>query len=319
MLAALGDDFTIVCPAFPENGRTIYQGHLFVADRLLSESGMQNHPLTPMTDPDLVRVLSRQTKAKVGLVPSRVVRRGAAAIAAAFDGLRKSGTSYAVVDATEDADLLAIGAAAQGLRLITGGSGIALGLPQNFRNKGLLPISAIGNSFPRATGAAAIVSGSCSRATLGQIAEFTRTHEAFAVDTLKLAAGEDVVAKALAWAEPRLGDKPILIYASAPLEVVREVQAKLGRQAAGEMIEDALARIATGIVERGVGRLVVAGGETSGAVIWEMGIAALQIGPEIDPGVPWTWVIGAHPLAVALKSGNFGSPDFFLKAFKCLP
>ncbi len=319
LLAALGADFTLVCPAFPENGRTIYQGHLFVGDRLLSESGMQNHPLTPMTDSDLVRVLARQTAAKVGLVASRIVSQGADAIAASFAALRRDGVTYAVVDATANADLVAIGAAAAGLALVTGGSGIALGLPGNFVRSGLLAASDVPAPLPAAKGLAAVVSGSCSRATLGQVAEFSRTHPAFAIDPLRLAAGDDVVAEALAWAGPHLGEEPVLVYASAPPETVRQVQAQVGREAAGAMIEGALARITAGLLERGVGRLVVAGGETSGAVIQGLGIPALQIGPEIDPGVPWTWALGDRQFAVALKSGNFGSPDFFLKAFRSLP
>ena len=320
LMAALGTDFTIFCPALPENRRTVYQGHLFVGDRLLSESGMEHHPLTPMTDPDLVRVLGRQARGRVGLVPLATVRQGASAIGGAFARLRAEGVALAVADAVEEADLAALGAACAGLPLVTGGSGIALGLPANFRAEGFLRASGGMEGFPRVGRHAAIVSGSCSRATLGQVAAFAASGGAvFALDPLRLASGEDLVAAALDWARPRLGAAPVLVSASAPPEQVRAVQERLGRERAGEMVEAALGKIAAGLHEAGVRRLVVAGGETSGAVIAALGLDLLAIGPAIDPGVPWTASVGDDPVAVALKSGNFGAPDFFTRAFRCLP
>jgi len=320
LMNRLGTDISIFCPAFPANRRTIYQGHLFVGDRLLSESGMQHHPLTPMTDPDLVRVLSRQTVGRVGLVSYADVRQGTPAIAAALSRLRRDGVRHAIVDAVFDEDLMAIGAAVADLPLVTGGSGIALGLPENFRRRGLLAWHRTdGADFSWVEGPAAVVSGSCSQATLAQIAEFSTRHPGFLIDPLRLAAGEDVVAAALDWAEPRLPTGPVLVYASALPERVREIQARLGRAAAGELVEQALACVARGLVGRGVRRLIVAGGETSGAVIEALGIRALRIGPQIDPGVPWTATIGGTELAIALKSGNFGAPDFFSKALRSLP
>jgi uncharacterized protein YgbK (DUF1537 family) len=324
LLADLGETFTIACPAFPENKRTIYLGHLFVGGALLSDSSMRTHPLTPMTDANLVRVLGRQTKGKVGLVPFGVVSQGPQAIIADFARLRADGFRYAIVDAIEDRDLLCIGTACAEMRLITGGSGVALALPSNFRQrgllpKGLLPTTGGADLLPAVGGHAAVIAGSCSAATLAQIDHMKRTRPAFAVDPLALAAREDVVDHALAWARGRLTGGPLLIFASAPPEEVARTQEKLGRERAGEMIERALAEIAAGLVAAGVRRLVIAGGETSGAVVQRLGVKALRIGPQIDPGVPWTATVEEPLLALALKSGNFGAPDFFTRALEILP
>ncbi len=319
LLDALGSDFTLFCPAFPENGRTIYRGYLFVGDVLLSESGMRDHPLTPMREASLVRVLGRQTPHKVGLVPLAVVRSGAAAIAQSFARLRATGFRHAIVDAVADDDLLAIGEAAGTLPLVTGGSGIALGLPDNFRRAGLLAAGGSADRLPPVHGAAAVISGSCSTATLAQVEAMRALRPVFTIDPQDLAAGRPVIAEALDWATGRLGEAPILISASAPPDQVRLAQEKLGRERAGQLVEAALAAIARGLVERGVRRLVVAGGETAGAVVQALGIRGLRIGPQIDPGVPWTTSLGDPPLALALKSGNFGAADFFSRAFTCLP
>jgi len=318
LLAALGAGFTIACPAFPENGRTIFQGHLFVGRQLLSESGMRHHPLTPMTDSDLVRVLGRQTKAKVELVPYATVRRGPAAIAAAFAALSAAGARHAIVDAVEDQQLRDIGAAAADLALVTGGSGIAIGLPENFRRKGLLGPAAGADALPASGGTAAVLSGSASTATLGQVEAFRAARPAFRLDPLALARGQDQAAAAIAWARPLLADGPVLIYASAPPAEVAAAQAALGRERAGALIEAALAAVARGLVDAGVRRLVVAGGETAGAVVQALGVRALRIGPQIDPGVPATVSLDERPLALALKSGNFGGVDFFAKAIGLL-
>ncbi len=320
LLERLGDDFSIACPAFPTNARTVYKGHLFVGDVLLSESGMRHHPLTPMTDPSLVRVLGRQTEGKVGLVPFETVEQGAEAIRERFAALRKEGIRYAIVDALGDRHLMAIGAACDGLKLITGGSGVAMGLPASFRARGLLDEGSEAAALPPGAGLAAVLSGSCSVATLGQIEDLkAKGHPAFAIDPLRLAEGVDVVAEALDWAKPKLGDAPVLIYASAPPDVVVRIQEKLGRAQGGELVEQAMAAIARGLVEAGVRRLVVAGGETSGAVVNGLSVPGLQIGAQIDPGVPWTLSLSETPIHLALKSGNFGSRDFFTKAFKVLP
>ncbi|MFT3960977.1 3-oxo-tetronate kinase [Propionivibrio sp.] len=322
LMAALGTDFTIACPAFPVNGRTIYKGHLFVGDILLSDSGMRHHPLTPMTDANLVKVLQAQIKGKAGLVDYGVVRQGPEAIKARFEQLKAAGCTFAIPDAITNDDLLAIGAACDGMPLVTAGSGIALGLPQNFRKAGLLPEHQVADALPPTGGLRAVIAGSCSLATQGQVAALREKHPAFNIDPFDLAHGKDVVSEALAWARGKIENEPVLFYATATPEAVKAVQVQLGTEKAGSLVEDALAAIAKGLVALGVGQLIVAGGETSGAVVKALGVSGLRIGPEIDPGVPWTTGITKdavqRPLALALKSGNFGTPDFFLKAWSKL-
>ena len=311
---ALGAPFTVFNPAFPANRRTVYQGYLFVGDGLLSESGMRNHPLTPMTDPCLVRVLQQQTSRCVSLVPAAVVGQGAEAVRAAFAALQAQGVRHAILDTLDEGHLMALGEACADLALVTGGSGMAMGLPANFIRRGeLVPGQAI--RLPVVEGPAVVLAGSCSAATQAQVAGMCRTHEAFAVDPVAAASGQDVVGSAVAWARPRLSDRPILIYSTATPERVAEIQATLGREHAGALVEALLSQVARALVAHGARRLVVAGGETSGAVVSALGVEGLAIGAEIDPGVPWTASLGEPRLALALKSGNFGSEDFFIKAF----
>jgi len=314
LMDAVGTDFTIACPAFPENGRTIFRGYLFVGDGLLSESGMKDHPLTPMTDANLVRVLQRQSARTVGLIRYDTVAKGADAVRRGFHALRHSGVGLAIVDAVSDADLLAIGQACDDMPLVTGGSGVALGLPENFRAKGLLGHAAAAAALPTISGRSAVLSGSCSVATNGQVQEWLRSRAGFKIDPLQLAAGRDLAGEALAWAERTLAAGPVLVYATAPAEAVRAAQGRLGADRAGQLVERCLAEVATGLHARGVRKLVVAGGETAGAVVTALGVTALRIGPQIDPGVPWTASVGSDPVLLALKSGNFGSVDFFAKA-----
>jgi uncharacterized protein YgbK (DUF1537 family) len=319
LLAALDAPLAIACPAFPENGRRVFTGYLFVGDLLLSESGMKDHPLTPMTDPSLVRVLQRQARGRVGLVQEAAVAAGPAAIRARLEALRAEGASLAIVDAISDGDLQAIGEACADLPLVTGGSGVAMGLPAAWRARGLLGPADGAATLPSSSGLRAIISGSCSTATLGQVAAALAAGiPAFRVDPLRLAAGEDVAAAALAWATPRLAAGPVLVHATAEPAEVRAAQDRLGRERAGVLVEACLAAVAAGLVERGVGRLIVAGGETSGAVVSALGVRSLRIGPQIAPGVPWTATVGSRPLALALKSGNFGGPGFFVDAWRVL-
>lgn len=306
----------IYCPAFPENGRTIFFGHLFVGDVLLSDSHMRHHPLTPMTDSNLARVLGRQTPHKVGLVPLRQVQAGSANVRTALDRLASEGVRHVVVDAVANTDLGIIAEAIGDDPLVTGGSGVALGLPAAYRRRGSLAHNAGADSLPKVGGASAVLAGSCSAATLGQIAAFRGAH--FALDTDAICRGEDVVGKALDWARGELGKGVVLVSASDTPDAVKALQSKYGVERSSQAIEKAMATLARGLVEAGVGRLVVAGGETSGAVVGALGVTALRIGSEIDPGVPWTASIDAKPLLLALKSGNFGSPDFFTKAFQNL-
>jgi uncharacterized protein YgbK (DUF1537 family) len=319
LLDALGADFTIACPALPENGRSVYMGHLFVGERLLSDTHMRQHPLTPMSDSNLVAVLGRQSRAPVGLVPYPVVERGPEAIRTRFAELRRAGVRQAIADATSERHLVDLGTAAADIALITGGSGIAMGLPGNFRRAGRLAETGEADLLPAVGGHAAALAGSCSAATLEQIERFAASGAVLALDPLALVRDGAEVERAIAWAEQRLSEAPVLIRSSALPEEVANVQAALGRERAGAAIEAAMARIARALVERGVRRLVVAGGETSGAVVAALGVRGLRIGPPIDPGVPWTVSLGEPHLALALKSGNFGAPDFFRKAFACAP
>ena len=324
LMDALGVDFTIATPAFPDNKRTVFKGYLFVGDVLLNESGMQNHPLTPMTDPNLVRVMQSQTRRKVGLIDHQVVAQGEAAIRERIQQLRADGVGVAIVDAVSNDDLLRMGPALKDMPLITAGSGVAIGLPANF---GLQPSNQAGQ-LPPASGLQAVVSGSCSLATLRQVAHFRSTgRPALVVDALRLAAGEDVASEALAWAAPLLASGPVLMYSTAETQAVKSVQGRLGVEDAGTLVEHCMASIARGLVQLGVRQLVVAGGETSGACVQALGITQMQIGPQIDPGVPWCHAVSEHALDVngsgnglhlTLKSGNFGSDDFFSKAFTAL-
>ncbi len=322
LMAALGTDFTLFCPAFPEAGRTIYKGYLFVGDALLSESGMRDHPLTPMRDPSLVRVLQRQSKGQVGLVPWATVTRGAAAIGDAFASLRREGFAHAIVDAIEDHDLEAIGEAAADFKLITGGSGIALGLPGQFPPPRSARRRGCGRRPPRDRGAGGGVVGLMLDRDPGDKSPISANAGRCLRSTRSPQPRRNVAAQALSWAKPLLADKPILISATAPPEKVAEVAGSLGRERAGAVVEETLAAIARGLVGHGVRRLVVAGGETAGAVVQALGVTGLRIGRQIDPGVPWTVSLPARPgepaLALALKSGNFGAPDFFLRAFSML-
>jgi 3-dehydrotetronate 4-kinase len=315
-----GQGFTIACPAFPVNHRTVFKGHLFVGDVLLSDSGMRHHPLTPMTDANLVRVMQAQTRRKVGLVAQDVVASGPQAIRKRFAALQAEGVGVAVVDAVNNDDLMLIGQALAGLPLVTAGSGIAIGLPQNWPQLQTRGAEVRADALPSARGLQAVVSGSCSVATNAQVLHFKQGgRPSLAIDPLAIAAGENVVAQALTWAEPLLASGPVLLYATAEPSAVRAVQEKLGVARAGEMVEHTLSRIAAGLVQRGVRQLLVAGGETSGAVVQTLGVQRMAIGPQIDPGVPWTAVdtplCPGEPVHVALKSGNFGSTDFFTKAF----
>ncbi len=317
LMDALGTDFTIACPAFPENGRTIFKGYLFAGDVPLDESGMRNHPLTPMTDANLVRVLQAQSRRKVGLIDYTVVARGVSAIRERIAALKAQGVGIAIVDAIGDEDLRRLGPALADLPLVTAGSGVAIGLPANF---GIAPTPRAAD-LPPATGFHAIVSGSCSVATRGQVEAFrTEGGAARAVDANVLAQGsaERLVAETLEWAGREMSSGPVLVYSTAEPEAVRAVQQRLGVEQAGALVEDALAKIAKGLVERGVRQLIVAGGETSGAVVQALGIERLRIGAQIDPGVPWCAArspVANGTLHLALKSGNFGTPDFFLKSF----
>lgn len=315
LLDALGAPSAIVCPVFPATGRTLFMGHLFVKDRLLSESGMEHHPLNPMTDPDIRRWLKSQTKCDVGLVPYAVVRQGADAVAAAIDAEAKAGRPLVVVDAVVDEDLMTIGKAIAGHKLVTGGSGIALGLPENFRRAGLLADA--GSGFGPISGPGAVLSGSCSTASNAQVAEHLKTHPGLAVAAPDLMEGRLTVDHALGFARSNAHDDPI-IYSTADPASVKAVQERYGRDAVAARIEHFFAELSVKLVADGVTRLVVGGGETSGAVVTALGLDHMLVGPEIDPGVPALAADRPRPFRLALKSGNFGAVDFYGKALEAL-
>ena len=317
LMHALQTDFTIATPAFPDNGRTVFKGYLFVGDVLLNESGMQHHPLTPMTDANLVRVMQAQCTSKVGLLTHKTIAQGATAISQEITNLKQQGVRIAIVDAVSNDDLMRLGPALKGMPLVTAGSGVAIGLPQNF---GLSPTPQA-SVLPKASGLQAVVSGSCSQATNRQVAHFKATgRPTFLIDPLHLKGSwEELAQEALAWAQGHLASGPVLVYSTATPESVQAVQSQLGVEVAGHQVEQALAAIARGLVQQGVQQMVVAGGETSGACVQALAIEQLQIGPQIDPGVPWCH---AHTpmgsMHITLKSGNFGTDDFFTKAFSFL-
>ena len=322
LMDALNAAFVIVAPAFPENGRTVFKGHLFVGDLLLSDSSMRHHPLTPMTESNLVDVLQAQLDPakgrRVGLIDYRSVALGATAIGERIAALLGQGVSLALADTLDDADLRHLAQASARLPLVVAGSGLSLGIPALY---GMAPNESAAK-LPAAGGARAIVSGSCSAATSAQVAAFIAGGgAAFAIDPLRLAAGQNLVDQAMAWAKHRLGEQPVLVHAMAEAAAVRAVQQQLGAEHAGMLVEEALSAIALRLVEAGAGQLIVAGGETAGACVKALGIRQLLIGPQIDPGVPWCHA--ATParqagLHLALKSGNFGSSDFFFRAFNVL-
>ena len=319
LLAFTGSDFTLACPAFPANGRTIYKGHLFVNGVPLHESSMKDHPLTPMRDSNLVRVLQRQTELSVGLVPYEDVEAGPDALRSAFARERAARHRVVIVDAVSDTHLRSIGMAAADFPLITGGSGVAMGLPAAYRQGDASAAAPRGASFDAPDGRPIILAGSCSSATQGQVkVAIDSGIPALRLDPMQLASKDVTAQTALDWLASQQTNGPVLIYSTSTPDDVQAVQGKLGRMNAGEIVEKTLADIARALPALGFTRIIVAGGETSGAVVNALDVQALTIGPEIDPGVPWTRSLGGVDLALALKSGNFGAPDFFLKAWTML-
>ena len=324
LMDAIDVDFTIATPAFPDNGRTVFKGHLFVGDVLLSESSMKTHPLTPMRDANLVTVMQAQCKRKVGLIDYRTVAAGSKAIQDRIAELRGQGVGVAIVDAISNEDLLRLGPALAELPLVTAGSGVAIGLPQNFGIDAKVASHAA--ALPAAKGYQAVVSGSCSQATNTQVAVWKSSGQPHKALNLVEILGSDAqhhaeVQSVLLWAKDLLPLTPVLIYSTADAASVKSTQSTLGSDATGARVEQALSAIAKGLVELGVQQLVVAGGETSGACVQALGVEQMQIGPQIDTGVPWCYgrsnSVGGN-MHITLKSGNFGSADFFEKAFALL-
>ena len=305
----------VACPAFPTTGRTIYQGHLFVGDRPLNESGLENHPLNPMTDADIRRWLSLQTAHPVGLVPWPIVRSGPDAIRKALAAAAARDEWLVIVDALEDTDLVSIGDACADAPLLTGGSGIAIGLPRTIIGRGFA--SGRNRAFHGGNGAGAVLAGSCSKATLSQIEAHKRSHPSLEIDVTQALDGTLTADRVADFIVGNRGHDPI-VYSSAAPDKVRAMQARYGQDRVAHALEQLFADAAARIVVDGFDRLVVAGGETSGAVVSGLGLAAVTIGPEIDPGVPALAAEGDPAVALALKSGNFGAVDFFGKALHVL-
>jgi uncharacterized protein YgbK (DUF1537 family) len=311
LLADLGTPFTVATPAYPELHRTVYLGHLFVGGRLLAESSMRDHPLTPMRDSNLVRVLGRQCRSAVGLVPLPTIEAGTEGIRRAFDALQASGHRMAILDAVLPRHLETLAGACQDLPLVTGAAGLGRGLARLAARTGAAP-------HPQAVASAvesrvAILSGSCSEATQAQVARVAGVIPSRALDVPAMASDDSEAARVMDWAVDHARRGPVLVYSTAAPPQVAETQRQLGSEA-GTRVEDAFRRIAVGLADAGVRTFIVAGGETSGAVLEALGIRSLAFGDEIDPGVPWSVSLDPPTFRFALKSGNFGSPEFFTKA-----
>lgn len=310
LLAALESQFTLICPALPVNGRTVYQGNLFVGAQPLAESGMRHHPITPMTDSNLLRLMETQARGRAGLVPFSTIDKGAAAIAKAFEQLTQDGVRYAVVDTLTEQHLLDIAAAAIDMPLVTGGSGLAIGLAR-LLGKGNL---AAAREAGRPLGTRAVVlSGSCSEMTNRQVARYQAIAPALALDVAACLTRTDYPAELVRWvlSQP-VTPAPMLHATTSPGELAA-IQARHGRDAASEAVEQCFAQVAVLLREAGVESFIIAGGETSSRITQALGITAFHIGPQIAPGVPWVRATDA-PLSLALKSGNFGDETFFSRA-----
>jgi len=315
LAAALETKGVIACPAFPATGRSVYQGHLFVFDKLLNESGLENHPLNPMTDPDIRRWLAGQSKSPVGHIPTETIARGPDAVRQALDDAGAKDEVGVIADAVSDEDLLTLGMAAAHAPLLTGGSGIALGLPRNF----IRAHKAKGDGVFHGSveGAALVLAGSCSKATLGQIEYHSARHPCLRLEVEAVMDGSVAAENVAAFAQAHADGLP-LIYSSSDSGAVRAAQERFGTEAVADKLEGFFANLAQQMLAHGVRRLIVAGGETSGAVVSALDVVGLKIGPQIDPGVPALFCDTAQPLGLALKSGNFGGVDFFEKAARTL-
>lgn len=319
LMAEIGTTQTIYCPAFPENGRSIYAGHLYVGEQLLSDSSMKDHPLTPMHDSNLMRLLEPQTDRAVGLIHYRAVKKGLSAVREELKSLAVKNVSHVVVDAIDDEHLSVIAGACQNMPLITGGSALAQPLPRLYQKADHVKFGEAPVIYPGTDDACVALAGSCSEMTRRQIEHFSRKHEVFKLYPIKLATDEDHLETAKDWLMAQPLSAPKLIFASADPQEVARNQEVLGRDKAGEVVEEALGELAKQSVELGMRRIIAAGGETSGAIIKALGITSVDVGPEIAPGVPWVFAnLGVESAALALKSGNFGEEDFFSKAFEML-
>ncbi len=317
LLDNLNEEFTVLCPALPVNGRTVYKGHLFVNDALLNESGMQNHPLTPMKDANLLRVMKSQSQGEVGLVAHEVVTAGSYNIKTALEKV-SAHCRYAVLDTLSNHDLIEIGAACADIKLLTGGSGLSIGLAQNFQNKGLFKISSSSGKLSSVMGDAVVLSGSCSLMTQAQVACFKKNSPAKRISPIALFNKTESMDSFIQWFEENKNQGPVMFYATDSTENIKMIQKELGVDKASEIVEEFMAHLVVVLSSVGVTKFVVAGGETSGAVVQALQPQLLKIGESIAPGVPLTEIPGDNPKLLALKSGNFGDETFFEKALRMM-
>ena len=318
IMEKLNTDFTIACPSFPDAGRTVYFGHMFVNGKPLNESGMENHPLTPMTDHNLVRWLGHQTKNNVGLVDSQTISEGENSVKDKIENLKKNGYKYAIIDTIKNDDFDIICNAVKNLPLLTGGSGIALGLPKIYKDRGLL--SASNFQIPENNSNAIILSGSCSITTINQINIYKENNPSFYISPDEVINNEDLIEKVLSWIKDNETQSP-LVYSSSDIKSVSEKQKQYGQELLANKIEKFFELLSKRLVKDNFGTFISAGGETSGAVIKGLGIQELKIGKEISHGIPALWSpesSGNKPVFVTLKSGNFGQDNFFARALKAL-
>ena len=316
IMEELNTDFTIACPSFPDAGRTVYFGHMFVNGKPLNESGMENHPLTPMTDHNLVRWLNYQTKDNVGLIDFQTISKGANSIKERIQTLKTDGYKYAIVDTIKNDDFEIICNGVKDLPFLTGGSGIALGLPKIYKDRGLL--SATNFEIPKNNSNAIILSGSCSVATINQINIYKEKNPSLYISPDEVINNEDLVEKVFSWIKDNETLSP-LIYSSSDTKTVTEKQKQYGQEILANKIETFFELLSKKLVKDNFGTFISAGGETSGAVIKGLGVQELKIGEEISHGVPALWSPhsnGNKPISVTLKSGNFGQTDFFERALK---
>ena len=311
LLDALGQDFTVICPVLPVNGRTIYNGYLFVNGVPLAESGMRDHPVTPMRDSNLMRLMDAQSRGRTGNVNSSVMDAGPEAVRQALARLRAEGFRYAVLDALSDAHLMVMGQAVAGMRLVTGGSGLADGMARAWGGGDAAAAAAEGHP---GSGRAVVLSGSCSQMTNAQVAAYRASAPALAMSVERCLSDAGYAGELSAWvlSQPAEGPAP-LVYATTDPAGLREVQARFGAGPASEAVERVFGDLAKRLEGAGFARFIVAGGETSGVVTQSLGISGFHIGPQIAPGVPWVRAID-RPVSLALKSGNFGGERFFLEA-----
>ncbi|HDJ1438911.1 TPA: four-carbon acid sugar kinase family protein [Serratia rubidaea] len=313
LLDALGESQTVISPALPVNGRTVYQGYLFVMDQLLSESGMRNHPVTPMTDSNLLRLMEAQAAGRCGLIDAAVMDTGADGVRARLQQLAQQGVRYVVLDTLNEQHLLTQGAALKTMKLVTGGSGLAIGLARQWAQPGQTQAQAAG--APQGE-KAVVLSGSCSTMTNKQVARYRQQAAAQAIDVARCI-GEDERARYARelsdWVQAQRGDLAPLLYATAEPEALRQTQQQYGVDTASQAVEALFAALVQLLHQAGFRRFIVAGGETSGVVTQALAIRGFHIGPCISPGVPWVRAI-EQPVSLALKSGNFGDENFFARA-----